>query len=123
MKRTVDSTQSFERATDEAPKYVLRLYVAGATPRSSKAIKTLRALCEERLHGRYELEVIDVYQDVARARKDQVTAVPALIKQLPLPLRRLIGDLTDVELVLRGLDLKPLPRTHAKATRRRSGKR
>jgi circadian clock protein KaiB len=109
MKRPIDSIAAFERAVKRAraPHYVLRLYVAGATRQSSRAIENIQGICEERLRGRYELEVIDVYQQPALARDDQILAVPTLIKRLPVPLRKLIGDLSNKERVLLGLDLKP----------------
>lgn len=93
-------------ATAEKDRYVLRLYVTGSTPRSVDAIATIRALCRERLEGRYELEVIDLRQHPELARVEQITAVPLLVKKLPHPLRRLIGDLSDEERVLLGLDLE-----------------
>ncbi|HEV2207347.1 MAG TPA: circadian clock KaiB family protein [Verrucomicrobiae bacterium] len=92
--------------------YRLRLYVTGATPRSLRAIENLKRLCESRLAGRYELEVVDIYQQPQLARDDQIVAAPTLIKLLPQPLRRLIGDLADSQHVLFGLDLAPLPRAH-----------
>ncbi|MFL6183182.1 MAG: circadian clock KaiB family protein [Actinomycetes bacterium] len=90
--------------TDE--RHILRLYVTGMTPRSERAIQNVRAICEEHLHGRYELEVIDVYQQPALAKREQIIAAPTLIKMLPPPLRRLIGDMSDQERVLVGLDLR-----------------
>jgi circadian clock protein KaiB len=103
-----DSTADYERllATSEGERYLLRLYVSGMTPRSSAAIERTKAICEEHLHGRYELEVIDIYQQRDLARSDQIVAVPTLIKRLPPPLRRLVGDLSDKERVLIGLDLR-----------------
>lgn len=89
--------------------YVLRLYVTGTTPRSVLAIRNIKEICEEHLKGRYRLEVIDVYQRPALASGEQIIATPTLIKELPAPLRRLIGDLSDVDRVLMGLDLKPSP--------------
>jgi circadian clock protein KaiB len=89
-------------------KYVLRLYVTGVTPRSVLAIANIRKICEEHLHGRYELEVIDIYQKPVLARDEQIIAAPTLIKQLPAPLRRLVGDLSNRERVLLGLDLRPI---------------
>lgn len=86
--------------------YVLRLYVTGMTPRSSKAISTVKAICEEHLQGRYSLEVIDIYQQPALAKDEQIIATPTLVKKLPTPLRRFIGDLSDKERVLIGLDLR-----------------
>jgi circadian clock protein KaiB len=95
-------------APDGAPrKFLLRLYVTGTTPRSALAIENIKSICEEHLKGRYELEVVDVYQRPTLAAEEQIIATPTLIKVLPAPLRRLIGDLTDEERVLMGLDLKP----------------
>ena len=87
-------------------KYVLRLYVAGLTPRSQMAIKNIKRICEEHLSGRYDLEVIDVYQKPVLAKGEQIIAAPTLIKKLPFPLRRFIGDLSDSERILLGLDLR-----------------
>ena len=102
------ATKQFE-AAHTAPgeqKYLLRLYIAGATPRSTQAILNIRQICEEHLHGRYELEVIDVYQQPVLAAGEQIIAAPTLIKQLPLPLRKFIGDMSDTERILVGLDLR-----------------
>jgi circadian clock protein KaiB len=85
----------------------LRLYVAGVTPKSVRAITNLRKICEEHLHGRYELDVVDVYQQPVLAAGEQIIAAPTLIKKLPLPLRKLIGDMSNTERVLVGLDLRP----------------
>ena len=87
--------------------YVLRLYITGMTPRAGRAIENVRAICEEYLEGRYDLEVIDVYQQPVLARGEQIIAVPTLIKKLPLPLRRIIGDMSNSDRVLVGLDLIP----------------
>ena len=87
--------------------YVLRLYVTGMTPRSTQALAAIRSLCDEHLAGRYDLEVIDIYQHPQRAVDDQVIAAPTLVKTLPAPLRRLIGDLSDTHRVMVGLDLVP----------------
>jgi len=86
--------------------YVLRLYVTGLTPRSTLAIANVRKICDQHLAGRYELEVIDLYQQPELAKGEQIIAAPTLIKTLPLPLRRLIGDMSDPEKVLIGMDLK-----------------
>jgi circadian clock protein KaiB len=86
--------------------YVLRLYVSGQTTRSVHAIENLKQLCDEYLKGRCEVEIIDVYQQPERLAKDQVIGVPTLIKELPLPVRKVIGDLSDTERVLVGLALK-----------------
>ena len=90
-----------------ASRYVLRLYVTGLTPRSTRAIENMRRICEDHLAGRYELEVIDIYQRPEAAREVQLIAVPTLVKLLPEPLRRIIGDLSDRDRVLQGLDLLP----------------
>jgi circadian clock protein KaiB len=85
---------------------VLRLYVTGMTLRSMQAIANLREICETRLQGRYELEVVDIYQHPRLARDEQIVAAPTLIRKLPLPLRRMVGNLSDQESVLMGLDLR-----------------
>ena len=90
-----------------APRYVLRLYVTGSTPRSARAIENMRRICEEHLAGRYDLEVVDIYQRPEAAREFQLIAAPTLVKLLPEPLRRIIGDLSDQDRVLQGLDLLP----------------
>lgn len=86
--------------------YVLRLYVAGTTPRSARAIVDARRFCDGHLDGRYTLEVVDIFQRPALARDEQIIAVPTLVKHLPPPLRKLVGDLSNAELVLVGLDLR-----------------
>ncbi len=86
--------------------YVLRLYVAGQTPKSGNAIANIKKICEENLKGRYVLDVIDLYQQPQLAQGEQIVAVPTLIKKLPPPLRRIIGDMSDTERVLVGLDLR-----------------
>ena len=88
-------------------RYVLRLYVTGMSPRSQRAIENLKATCEAHLKGRYELEIVDIYRHPALAEGEQIVATPTLIRKLPLPLRRLVGDLSDRERVLFGLDLRP----------------
>lgn len=93
-------------APDQTQRYVLRLYVTGATPASTRAIEEVHRVCEERLHGRYELEVIDIYQLPALAKDHQIIATPTLVRVLPVPLRRFIGDLSKVEKILFGLDLR-----------------
>jgi len=90
----------------ESNRYVLRLYVAGQTPKSVNAITNIRTICEENLKGRYVLDVIDLYQQPLLAQGEQIIAVPTLIKKLPLPLRRIIGDMSNTERVLVGLDLR-----------------
>jgi circadian clock protein KaiB len=104
-----DATGDFERALSrgEAEHYVLRLYVAGSTPQSTRAIVNIKQLCEQYLEGRYELEVVDIYQQPEVARSEQLLAAPTLIKKLPLPLRKLIGNMSDLDRVLLGLDIVP----------------
>jgi len=87
--------------------YSLRLYVTGKTPKSLCAIANLKNICEEYLHGHYDLQVIDIYQQPALAEDDDIFVAPTLVKRLPIPLRRLIGDMSDRERLLLGLDLQP----------------
>ncbi len=104
------SAIALEKAGNAAGKrqlYVLKLYVAGINPRSSEAIRSIKEICEQHLRGRYDLEIIDIYQQPALARGEQIIAAPTLIKKLPIPLRRFIGNLADRERVLVRLDLKP----------------
>lgn len=102
-------------ADHEAPvvpgHYKLRLFITGSTPHSTRAIENMRRICEDHLEGRYDFEVVDVYEDPEATRELQVIATPTLVKILPEPLRRIIGDLSDRERVLAGLDLAPLPDT------------
>jgi len=88
-------------------KYLLRLYVTGTTGKSVRAIQNVRRICEEHLQGLYDLEVVDIYKNLPLARGDQIIAAPTLIKRLPSPLRRLIGDMSDEQRVLVGLDIRP----------------
>ena len=94
-------------ATVEEAQCVLRLYVAGSTPQSSRAIRNLKAICETNLQGRYVLTVVDLYAQPQRAREDQIIVAPTLIRQGPLPVRRIVGDLSNTERVLAALDLSP----------------
>ncbi len=107
-KKTKTSTEEFEKeaANSGRTEHVLRLYVTGMTPRSTRAIANVRNLCEEHLKGAYELKVIDIYQQPKLAAGEQIIATPTLIKQLPLPLRKLIGDMSDTEKFLIGIDVK-----------------
>jgi circadian clock protein KaiB len=108
-KKTKTSEQEFEKVVKRSKdaKYILRLYIAGLTPRSTKAIANVKEICEKYLKGRYELDVVDIYQQPKLAQGEQIIAAPTLIKKLPLPLRRLIGDMSDTERFLVGIDLKP----------------
>ena len=87
--------------------YQLRLYIAGQTPRSIGAFTNLKRICEQHLKGRYELEIIDLLQKPQLARGDQILAVPTLVRRLPEPVKKIIGDLSNTERVLVGLDLRP----------------
>jgi circadian clock protein KaiB len=90
-------------------KYLLRLYVSGSTLKSERAIENINRACEEHLKGRYDLEVIDIFNQPNLARDEQIVAVPTLIKRLPLPLQKLVGDMSDLTKVLFGLDLRMRP--------------
>ncbi len=101
--------KKLEKTLSDKPrgKYVLKLYITGATPRSTKAIMNIRDICEEHLKGRYNLEIIDIFQNPVLAKGEQIIAAPTLIKKLPTPLRRFIGDMSDTDRILVGLDLRP----------------
>jgi circadian clock protein KaiB len=105
---TDKTAREFEDAISDNPSlhYVLRLFVAGMSQRSQEAIANVRDLCEEHLKGRYNLEVIDIYQNPNIASENQIFASPTLIKKLPLPLRKFVGDMTKTERILAGLDLR-----------------
>ena len=108
MKRTAPRRRRKPARKRAAPteRYELRLYVTGMTARSAQAIARTRAMCEEHLKGRYELRVIDIYKHPQLTREEQIIAAPTLVKRLPLPLRRMVGDLSNRERVLDGLDLR-----------------
>jgi circadian clock protein KaiB len=93
---------------DAAQRYKLYLFITGSTPRSMRAIENMRQICDENLKGRYSLEVVDIYDNPEATRDLQIVASPTLVKVLPEPLRRIIGDLSDTERVLAGLDIRPL---------------
>jgi circadian clock protein KaiB len=95
------------KAMIENDGYNLRLYVAGQTPRSVAALANLKKICEQHLAGRYEIEVVDLMKNPALAQRHQIVAIPTLIRQLPEPLKRIIGDLSNLEKVLVGLDIQP----------------
>jgi circadian clock protein KaiB len=105
--KTSRATKAFEKALSTLPadKYVLRLYVAGATDRSRQAVLRARQLCEAELKGNFELEVIDVYQQPILARDGQIVATPTLVREFPRPVRRLIGNLSNTAGLFVGLDL------------------
>jgi circadian clock protein KaiB len=104
-----DVSAEFEDSLSEmgSEHYVLVLYVAGQTARSMRAILNIQRICSEELRDRYDLEIVDIYQEPERAKGEQLFAVPVLIKKLPAPLRRVIGDLSDTQKVLVGLNLRP----------------
>lgn len=103
------NTELFKMALDNSQEqsYVLRLYIAGATLQSGIALKNIKKICEEHLQGRYELEVIDIYQQADAAIAANIVAVPTLIKELPPPLQKMIGNLSNIEKVLIRLDIFP----------------
>ena len=96
-----------QAANDERNRWNLRLYVAGQTPRSLTAFKNLKDICEEYLKGQYHIEVIDLMENPTLARGDQILAAPTLVRKLPQPIRKIIGDLSNTERVLVGLDIQP----------------
>ena len=109
MKKEKTRTKAFEKtaARPDRAMYVLCLYVTGLTPKSTLAISNVRKLCEKHLAGYYELKVIDIYQQPHMAKEEQIIATPTLIKKQPLPVRKLIGDMSNTEKFLAGIDLKP----------------
>jgi len=110
QRHALSEAELLERAARKAgrQKYVLRLYIAGLTPRSREALRTVTSICANELAGRCDLEVIDLYEQPTLAKGEQIVAVPTLIKKLPRPLRRFIGTMADKEKLLVGLDLLPL---------------
>jgi len=108
-KKDMDKFNEFENALTaekKGDKYVLRLFIAGINPKSRKAIENLREILEANLKGQYELEIIDIYQQPIFAKEGQIVAAPTLIKELPPPLRRFVGDMSNKERILLGLHLK-----------------
>ena len=95
---------------DPAEHFILKLYVAGQTAKAIAAFTNLKTICEEQLKGRYEIEIIDLLENPKLAREDQIVALPTLVRRLPPPLRKIIGDLSDTERVLIGLNLLPRPK-------------
>jgi circadian clock protein KaiB len=108
MKQAAD-TNAKGTQSKTAAKWLLRLYVAGKTPKSIAAFTNLKRICETHLKGQYEIELIDLLVNPALARGDQIVAVPSLVRQLPSPVKQIIGDLANEEKVLVGLDLRPAP--------------
>lgn len=105
------ANESFEAALSKigSERYVLTLYITGATPQSAQAVMRIKEICAVHLEGRYELEVVDIYQQPELAKSAQILAAPTLVRSLPAPLRKLIGNLSDLQRVLIGLDLQPKP--------------
>lgn len=97
-------------ATSSDEQFELRLYVAGQTPKSIQAFANLKKICEEHLRGRYTIEVVDLLENPGLAEGDQILAIPTLVRKLPEPIKKIIGDLSETERVLIGLDLRPKPR-------------
>ncbi len=109
MNKTKQTTgQKSEKPQSEPDIWTLRLYVAGQTPKSITAFNNLKKLCEEHLAGKYRIEVIDLLKNPQLAEGDQIIALPTLVRKLPPPLKKIIGDLSNTERVLVGLDLRPL---------------
>lgn len=104
-----NATEAFEAALKRGPlkraKYILRLYVTGSSTRSLKAVQNLKKICDEYFPDDYDLEVIDIYKDPGAAREEQIIAAPTLVKQLPTPLRKFVGDLSNTKKILVGLDI------------------
>src|SRR5688500_4020233 len=104
-KKIPEKTKIKEAESTAGEKYILNLFVTGILPNSARAVINLKEICEKYLKGRYELEIIDIYQQPALALKENILAVPVLVKRSPLPEARLIGDMSDIENVLKGLDI------------------
>ena len=105
--KTTRAAKTARSSSDGAQTWNLRLYVAGQTPRAIAALDNLKRICEEHLAGKYQIEVVDLLQNPQLARGDQILAVPTLVRKLPEPVRKIIGDLSNEERVLVGLDLRP----------------
>jgi circadian clock protein KaiB len=104
-----EANASLPTVSDHNEIWLLRLYVAGQSPRSLHAFANLQSLCEEHLAGRYEIEIVDLAEHPSRAQSDDIVAIPTLVRRLPEPLRKIIGDLSNTEKVLVGLRVKPGP--------------
>ena len=110
-----NEVKDFEEALSRQPiagRYILTLFVTGTTPKSLRAIQNIRALCEEMLNGQYELKVIDIYQHPEKVKPEQIIVTPTLLKKQPLPLRILIGDLSNRDRLLLALDIVPKNAAH-----------
>ena len=105
-KISASATTSKRTGKQAITRYALRLYITGQTPRSRQSVENLRALCDKYIPGQFDLEVVDIYQQPAMAAAGQIIAAPTLIKSMPLPLRRLVGDFSDQNRVILGLDIR-----------------
>lgn len=110
MDEETNKFNEFEEALETSEKLILRLFIAGMNPKSKNAIENLRELCKENIDVECEIEVIDIYQQPIFAKEGKIIAAPTLIKELPLPIRRFVGDLSDKEKLLVGLDIKKSPK-------------
>jgi circadian clock protein KaiB len=108
MQDKKEQTEKKKHSQKTACEYQLRLFITGATPNSVRALTNIKQICEQHLKGRYSLEIIDVYQQLGIAEKEQLIALPLLIKKQPMPERRIIGDMSDTSKVLKGLGLDNL---------------
>jgi len=106
-RRSASNGHQSQAESGDSSRWNLRLYVAGQTPRSVTAFRNLKEICEEYLKGKYHIEVIDLMENPTLARGDQILAVPTLVRKLPQPIRKIIGDLSNTERVLVGLDIQP----------------
>ena len=109
-RNNVETHTLAEPAVSDTDTFLLRLYVAGQTPKCMRAFANLKRICEEYLAGRYHIEMVDLLQNPQLARGDQILAVPTLVRRLPEPIKKIIGDLSNTERVLVGLDLRPARR-------------
>lgn len=105
----VKTTPEGEKQKQGRKEWMLRLYIAGKTPRAIEAFRNLQKICEEHLAGRYEIEIVDLLENPKLARGDQIVALPTLVRKLPPPMRKIIGDLSNSERVLVGLDIRERP--------------
>lgn len=103
---TLSVSEKEIKSRSQADKWILRLYVAGQTPKSMTAFQNLKKICEERLKNKYTIEVIDLLENPQLGREHQILAIPTLVRKLPVPVRKIIGDLSNTERVLIGLDIK-----------------
>ena len=119
MKPHAGEPQRLDELTSSDPEFwELRLYVAGKTPKSMSAIENLKAICDEHLDGKYQIEIVDLLMHPQLAKGDQIIAIPTLVRKLPVPIRKVIGDLSNVERALVGLQLRPRSRSEQRPSRK-----